>query len=209
MTPEEKAVSFHHKTLSQRAAIVFAGPFINFIFAIFAFGVLFTAIGVPSPISERPLAIIGAVSAGSSASNAGLERGDQIIEINGEQIDFFSDLQKIVRANPGKPLIFKIKRAKKVLQKTIIPGSREQTTKEGARVITGLLGVAADPGELSYERQNPITSVWMGVERTVFLTTRIIRVCWRYLHRTAVSRGVGGCFENCPDFWTGGRVWSR
>ena len=174
MTPEEKAVSFHHKTLSQRAAIVFAGPFINFIFAIIAFGVLFTAIGVPSPISERPLAIIGAVSAGSPASNAGLERGDQIIEINGEQIDFFSDLQKIVRANPGKPLIFKIKRVKKVLQKTIIPGSREQTTKEGARVITGLLGVTADPGELSYERQNPITSLWMGVERTVFLTTRII-----------------------------------
>ena len=103
MTPEEKAVSFHHKTLSQRAAIVFAGPFINFIFAIIAFGVLFTAIGVPSPISERPLAIIGAVSAGSPASNAGLERGDQIIEINGEQIDFFQTFKRLsepIRANP-------------------------------------------------------------------------------------------------------------
>ena len=36
MTPSEKGVSFHHKTLSQRAAIVFAGPLINFIFAILA-----------------------------------------------------------------------------------------------------------------------------------------------------------------------------
>ena len=95
MTPEEIEVSFHHKTLSQRAAIVFAGPFINFIFAIIAFGVLFTAIGVPSPISERPLAIVGAVSAGSSAANAGLERGDQIIKINGEQIDFFQTFRRL------------------------------------------------------------------------------------------------------------------
>src|SRR5262245_62775590 len=33
MTPEERAVSFHHKRLGQRAAIVFAGPAANFLFA--------------------------------------------------------------------------------------------------------------------------------------------------------------------------------
>ena len=173
MTPSEKDVSFHHKTVSQRAAIVFAGPLINFIFAIFAFGVLFTAIGVPSPVSDRPLAIIGTVSAGSAAANAGLERGDRIVQINGNQIDFFSDLQKIVKANPAKPLLFKIEREKTVLEKTITPGSREQT-KDGGKVTIGLLGVIADPGELTYERQNPFSSLWMGVERTYFLTNRIL-----------------------------------
>src|ERR1700722_18890603 len=36
MTPEERAVAFHHKRLPQRAAIVAAGPVANFIFAIVA-----------------------------------------------------------------------------------------------------------------------------------------------------------------------------
>ncbi|MDG2032948.1 MAG: RIP metalloprotease RseP [Rhodospirillales bacterium] len=173
MTPSERDVSFHHKTLCQRAAIVFAGPLINFIFAILAFGVLFTTIGVPSPVSERPLAIIGTVSAGSAAANAGLERGDRIVQINGNQIDFFGDLQKIVKANPAKPLLFKIEREKTVLEKTITPGSREQM-EDGNKVTIGLLGVMADPGELTYERQNPFASLWMGVERTYYLTNRIL-----------------------------------
>ena len=174
MTPAEKTFSFYHKTLPQRAAIVFAGPLINFIFAIIAFGVLFTAIGVPSPVSDRPLAIIGAVSAGSAAANAGLERGDRIIKIGSNQIDFFSDLQKIVKVNPAKPLLFKIERKKTVLEKTITPSARDQTMEDGSKVTTGLLGVTADPGELTYERQNPFSSLWLGVERTYYLTNRIL-----------------------------------
>ena len=40
LTDEEKAVSFFSKTLSQRTAIVAAGPLVNFVFAIFAFAIL-------------------------------------------------------------------------------------------------------------------------------------------------------------------------
>ena len=135
---------------------------------------MFTTIGVPSPVSDRPLAIIGNVSAGSSAAKAGLERGDRIVQIDGYQIDFFSDLQRIIKANPAKPLLFRIKREDRFLEITITPGSREQMTEDGTKVITGLLGVTADPGELMYERQDPFASLWMGVERTYFLTNRIL-----------------------------------
>src|SRR3954449_9139347 len=41
MTPEERAVSFHHKRLGQRAAIVAAGPIANFLFAIVVFAGLY------------------------------------------------------------------------------------------------------------------------------------------------------------------------
>ena len=34
MTDAEKAVSFHHKTLMQRSAIVLAGPLVNFLFVL-------------------------------------------------------------------------------------------------------------------------------------------------------------------------------
>ena len=41
LSDEEKAVSFQYKTLLQRSAIVFAGPLINFLFAIIAFAGIF------------------------------------------------------------------------------------------------------------------------------------------------------------------------
>jgi regulator of sigma E protease len=47
MTAAERAVSFHHKTLAQRAAIIVAGPAANFLFAIVVFVFLFAARGQP------------------------------------------------------------------------------------------------------------------------------------------------------------------
>src|SRR5258708_23506450 len=56
MTPEERAVSFHHKPLAQRAAVVAAGPIANFLFAIIVSAVLFAFLSpshTPPPHSAR------------------------------------------------------------------------------------------------------------------------------------------------------------
>ena len=64
-------------------------PFINFIFAIFAFAALFAIIGVPQPETDRPLAVVGMVSPNSAAETAKLKPGDQIVQIGNEKISFF------------------------------------------------------------------------------------------------------------------------
>ena len=174
MTPKEKEVSFMYKSLPQRTAIVLAGPLINFIFAVFAFSFLFSIIGKPSPVSDAPLAIVGNVSAGTAASDNDLQRGDQIVQIDNTKISFFSDLQKIVRINPNVPLTFKFVRGQLLLTKIITPGSREFTNAEGQSEMRGFLGITADPGEITYTRQNLLNAIWLGIERTYFLTTRIL-----------------------------------
>src|ERR1700749_1142855 len=73
MTPEERAVAFHHKRLLQRAAIVFAGPAMNFIFAIVSFAMLYAIIGQPFPPPQ-----IGKIQAGSAAEASGMRAGDVI-----------------------------------------------------------------------------------------------------------------------------------
>src|SRR6266702_4658207 len=45
MGPDERAVSFHHKRLGQRAAVVAAGPAANFLFAIVVLAILFATVG--------------------------------------------------------------------------------------------------------------------------------------------------------------------
>src|SRR5229473_2683261 len=47
MSAEDRAVSFHHKRLGQRTAVVAAGPIANFLFAIVVLALLFATVGQP------------------------------------------------------------------------------------------------------------------------------------------------------------------
>ena len=76
---EEIPRSFNYKPLWQRFAIVSAGPVFNFIFAVFAYWVIFV-IGVNG---LKP--IIGEVEPASISDNAGLKAGQEIISVNSVQ----------------------------------------------------------------------------------------------------------------------------
>ena len=103
-----------------------------------------------------------------------MRKGDQIVQIDNLKISIFSDLQKIVKVSPNKPLTFHIVRGKDKLTKVIKPGSRNVSDDFGKQKLQGLLGISADPGEIIYEKQNPIYAVWLGIERTYYLTARIL-----------------------------------
>ena len=99
---EERRVSFLHKRVGQRIAIVLAGPLMNFFFAIF----LFTSIAmigqkVPSPT-------LGDISPGSEAFKAGFRSGDQISAINDTMIKTWGESKKIIQRSVGMPLTFKV-----------------------------------------------------------------------------------------------------
>lgn len=76
--PEErKHQAFNNKALWQRSAIVAAGPLANFLFAIFAYWVVYL-IGVPA---VRP--VIGEVAPQSIAAEAGISNGMELKSISG------------------------------------------------------------------------------------------------------------------------------
>ncbi len=75
----EQAQAFNRKPVLQRIAVVAAGPVANFLLAIVAYWFLFMA-------GESGYApVIGAVKAGSVADIAGLEAGQEIVAIDGEE----------------------------------------------------------------------------------------------------------------------------
>ena len=78
ITDDEKQFAFNHKSVYQRIAIVAAGPLANFIFAVFAFYLMFI-IGINS---VKP--IIGEVEPGSIAEKSQLEANSQIVAIAGQ-----------------------------------------------------------------------------------------------------------------------------
>jgi regulator of sigma E protease len=73
---DEKHRAFNRQPVSKRFAIVFAGPAFNFIFAIFAYWLMFI-IGVTG---VKP--VVGEIEPGTPAAIAGLASGQEIVAIN-------------------------------------------------------------------------------------------------------------------------------
>ncbi len=76
VSDEEKHRAFNRQPVSKRFAIVFAGPAFNFLFAIFAYWLMFV-IGVTG---VKP--VVGEVEPGTPAAIAGLMSGQEIVAIN-------------------------------------------------------------------------------------------------------------------------------
>ncbi len=161
MTPEEKAVSFKYKTLGQRSAIVFAGPAVNFLFAIAVFFVMFVSVG--RPVTEP---VIGEVIAESAAEQAGLLPGDRILAIDGAEVDRFEDLQRIVPLGNGAPLRLTVQRDEQVLDITAVPRVVEETDAFGNPQKRALLGVQSTGETRMMVRHNPITALGLSIQQT-------------------------------------------
>ena len=79
LKPGEEQYAFNHKSVWARMAIVAAGPMANFVFALFAFWLMFM-IGVPS---VKP--VVGEVRPASIVAQAGIEPGMEIVGVGGEE----------------------------------------------------------------------------------------------------------------------------
>lgn len=82
----EKNNAFNNKSVYQRIAIIAAGPLANFVFAIFAFYLMFL-IGVPS---VKP--IVGSITQNSIVAKAGIIANSEIVEINGNTTITWQDV---------------------------------------------------------------------------------------------------------------------
>ncbi|MCL4516022.1 MAG: RIP metalloprotease RseP [Firmicutes bacterium] len=101
-TPARKADEgrmFYDKPVWQRAAVLGAGPFMNFVLAAVIFMLFFAVVGVPTDFSQGT--VIGDVLAGGPAADAGLLPGDQVLAVNDIQVQNWDELAKAINAYPN------------------------------------------------------------------------------------------------------------
>lgn len=185
MTPEEQAVSFHHKSIGQRAAIVAAGPVANFVLAIVILAVMFATVGQPFTPPD-----VGEVQTGSAAEAAGLRPGDVVTRIDGSKIERFEDIQTIVRMNPGVPLRLTVQRDGRELTLTATPKASELVDRFGNRQEIGLLGVSRMGN--AYVRHNPLSAVWRAVDQTFSLSYYTLQAVGQMLTGSRSADDLGG-----------------
>ena len=185
MSPEDRAVSFHHKRLGQRTAIILGGPLANFVLAIVILAFMFATVGqriTPSDISI--------VQPNSPAETAGMMPGDRIIGIDGQAIDRFEALQMIVRASAGEPLNFTVLRDGAEIQLVIVPRMVEVTDRFGNVRKFGQIGIGREGVE--FVRLDPLVAIWAAVEETWFLSAATLEALGQIIAGTRGSDELGG-----------------
>lgn len=165
MSDAERNVSFYHKSVAQRAAIVAAGPIANFILAILIFAGIFMFYGKQASPPR-----VNTVLAGSAAQAAGFKPGDLILEIDGKSVETFTDMQRIVSARPDETLSFVIDRSGQQMTLKAAPKLNESKDRFGNVMRIGRLGISGvmDPPV----QVGPIDAVSMGVAETWFVVDR-------------------------------------
>lgn len=159
MSAKDRAESFPAKPLWQRAAIVAAGPAINFLFAMLIIATFAVVHG-----ESRTPAVAGIVEQGSAADAAGIKVGDRILSFNGRAMDTYTDMVMYTRIRPGEPVDVAIERNGQRLEVRTKIGAVMEDDGFGQKFRVGRLGIGA--GEPVVERVSLLRAPIVAVERT-------------------------------------------
>lgn len=136
MTEAERSVAFFAKPVWKRALIVFAGPGINYLFAIILLSCLYMFMG--RPITPP---VVSGIEVGSAADIATLKPHDVIKTLNGKPIDSFDEVRRKAMLTLDEEIIFGIERDGKPITITAMPSKITDTDRFGFSHERGYLGL--------------------------------------------------------------------
>jgi regulator of sigma E protease len=167
--PDDETVGasneFTSKPFLSRAAVLIAGPFMNYILAVGLLTGIYYFVGIPYYSPDR--VVIGEVSQDSPASRAGLQQDDQIIAVNGQPITGFESMRNVIKEVIEKPVQVTWVRGMDTLSTGIVTRKGESIDEKGNPVAVGEIGVSQKSS--GYQEFGLVESISNG-----FITTNVI-----------------------------------
>lgn len=188
--PEEevKAVdlerSFAHKSLLKRTAIVAAGPGFNLLLAVFLLMVVFLFYGVPV-LSN----LVGAVEPDSPAAQAGIQKGDRIVAVDGQEVTAWDDLSSAIKQSGGQPLALRVQRSGEEMAMTVQPRKREVKNIFGELKEDWMIGIGS---QVSIEKGDPGLAVSKAFIQTYEYSKLTLIGLYKMITREVSPRNLGG-----------------
>lgn len=186
MSAADRKVSFAHKSVWRRAAIVVAGPAANFIFAVVVLGILYVSYG-----KTYRAPIIDEVMIDSAAHEAGLLPGDRIVAVNGSATDRFEDVAATIQLNLDQPLGLTVERASETLNISVRPRIVVEKDVFGNEHRIGRLGIrSVQAGELL--ELGPLDAGAEAVRETYSLSVSMLTGVWQMITGVRSTEELGG-----------------
>jgi len=154
---------FLSKKIWQRALIVFAGPLLNFLFALVLFWFIF-AVGFP-----MQKAIVGEVLKGYPAESAGIQAGDVIIKINDTAVTYWNELTSAIHAIKPETTVRVTLRRNNLEQVLQIPTRTTSVDTVFQKKKVGIIGVSPS-GEYDFIKYKPFMAVVKGTQHTFMIS---------------------------------------
>ena len=112
---EDRKIGFLSQKVGVKSLIALGGPLMNFFLAIFLFMIL-SFLG-----RNHALPVIGDIHSDTSAYELGFRSQDKVLSINGKEVSYWREVQKKIRKNANKPLIFQLERENQKQTLQVVP----------------------------------------------------------------------------------------
>ena len=155
----ERQATFQAKPVWQRAIIVAAGPFVNFVLAILILAGFALAYG-----DARTPSVVGQAIPGTAAAAAGLRVGDRVTALGGREVETFEDMVRFVKIRAGERVRVDYVRGDVPQSVEAVIGTQVQEDRFGNSYKVGLLGIA--PGAPVIEPVGVLEAPIVAVNRT-------------------------------------------
>jgi regulator of sigma E protease len=190
--PDEESTGdkdeFMAKSVGQRATVIFAGPFMNYVLSIFLMmGILFFS-GLP--MYDLPSTKIEDVSPMGPAALAGLQHNDEIIAINDSAVDSWESLAEMIGRQRGAEISVRWLREGDTIQATMPTVLSTDALGPSGRDSVWVIGITRQPTR--YEPQGALDAVTRGFASANLMLYRTLEFLYQYFTLQVRRDMVGG-----------------
>jgi len=135
---------------------------------------------------------VAVISPNSPAENAGIKKGDSVVEVSGQAVNSWGDLAKLIAPNPEKQINVVIQRGEQRISLDIVPESKPFNGQ-----TIGVIGVGPKPTSFSEDQKVFVgRGLWgafvEGVDQTWQMSTVTLRMLGKMLTLQVSHKNVNG-----------------
>ena len=186
---EDQKKLFVLKPLYQRAIIVAAGPFANFLLAVAIFLSIYMFVG-----KDFTPAMINEVQNESPAQVAGLKKNDVILEIDGNKVKSILDVSKLIIMSTSEFIDFKVSRFENELILKVKPNVVDAEDNIGNKVKKRMVGIKLSPfnNEINHVKLGPAKALYYSLSEVYFVSISSLKYLGSIITGSGDSSQLGG-----------------
>ncbi|REJ06631.1 PDZ domain-containing protein [Microbacterium bovistercoris] len=186
---------FYKLPVWKRIIVMFGGPFMNLVLGVLIFTVVASGIGIQQATTTVASVSECVLPAGTSqttcepgdptapAAEAGIQPGDVLLSVDGEEVDTFAEASAIIQASPGESLPVVVERDGEQVETTLtpVPAQRQEVDANGQPVVDengdpvmNEVGYAGITSQLAYVQQPIGTGVQMTAQQVGGVASMIV-----------------------------------